>query len=188
MNLLSFLAIFFTLATFILTFLFAKYVEKSKRHIVYVTLFTGVFASSLLTSSLKPGFLQTLVGLLGLVATDFFTLNYIYKSYKKVKSEEAEPLRYRENIEARRQEKEYEKKANKKRIIAGFVVAFVLTGISFGRVALNHNKYKDTNGADNFSLQHITDEQILDNTTNVTTNNYIYHSSGEATGFENFSG
>lgn len=187
MNILSFLVAFFTLATFILTFLFAKYVEKSKRHIVYVSLFAGIFASSLLSSSLKPGVLQTLVGLLGLVATDFFTLNYIYKAYKKVKNEEAEPLRYRENIEARRQEKEDEKKANKKRIIVGFVIAFVLTGISFVSIAINHNKYKDTNGADNFSLQHITDEHILDNSTNITTNNYIYHSSGEATGFENFS-
>lgn len=188
MNILSFLASFFTLATFILTFLFAKYVEKPKRHIVYVMLFTGIFASSLLSSSLKPGILQTLVGLVGLAATDFYTLNYIYKAYKKVQSEEAEPLRYKENIEARRQEKEDEKKANKKRIIAGFLIAFVLTGITFVRVAVSHIKYKDTNGPDNFSLQHITDEEILNNYTNVTTNNYIYHSSGEATGFENFSG
>jgi len=188
MNILSFLASFFTLATFILTFLFAKYVEKSKRHIVYVSLFAGIFASSLLSSSLKPGILQTLVGLMGLIATDFYTLNYIYKAYKKVQSEEAEPLIYKENIDARRKEKEAEKQANKKRIIAGFLIAFVLTGITFVRVAVSHNKYKDTNGADNFSLQHITDEEILNNSTNVTTNNYIYHSSGEATGFESFSG
>ena len=116
MNLLSFLVSFLTLSTFIMTFLFAKYVEKSKRHIVYVSLFAGIFASSLLFSSLKPGTLQTLVGLIGLAATDFYTLNYIYKSYKKVLSEEAEPLIYKDNIEARRQEKEAEKQANKKRI------------------------------------------------------------------------
>ncbi len=188
MNILSFLVSFITLATFILTFSFAKYVEKRKRHIVYVSLFAGIFASSLLASSLKPGILQTLVGLIGLIATDFYTLNYIYKAYKKVQSEEAAPLIYKDNIEARRREKEAEKKANKKRIVAGFLIAFVLTGITFVRVAISHNKYKDTNGADNFSLQHISDEQILDNYTNVTTNNYIYHSSGKATGFENYSG
>lgn len=187
MTILSFIASILTLATFILSFLFSKYVEKRKRHWVYVNLFVGILASSLVSASLKVENLQTLVGIIGLIATDILTLSYIYKAYKKVKSEEAEPLRYRENIEARRQEKEDEKKANKKRIIAGFVIAFVLTGISFGSVAINHNKYKDTNGADNFSLQHITDEQILNNSTNITTSNYIYHSSGEATGFENFS-
>ncbi len=187
MTILSFFASFLTLATFILTFLFAKYVEKRKRHWVYVNLFTGIFTTSLISTSLKSESLQTIFGNLGLIVTDIFTLNYIYKAYKKVQSEEAEPLRYKENIEARRQEKENEKKATKKRIIVGFAVAFVLSGIVFGSVAINHNKYKDTNGADNFSLQHITDEQIINGSTGITKTNYQIYSSGEKTGIENFS-
>lgn len=187
MNILSFFASVLTLATFILSFLFSKYVEKHKRHLVYVNLFTGIFASSLVSSSLKSENLQTMVGILGLIITDFFTLNYIYKAYKKVQSEEAEPLRYKENIEARQREKEEEKKANKKKIIIGFSVAFVFIGISFIFVTISHNKYKDTNGVNNFNLQHISDEQIINGLTGITKTNYQIHSSGEKTGIENYS-
>ncbi len=187
MNIFGFFTSVLTLATFILSFLFSKYVEKRKRHWVYVNLFTGIFASSLVSSSLKAENLQTLVGILGLIITDFFTLNYIYKAYKKVQSEEAEPVRYKENIEARLKEKEEKKKANKKKIIIGFAVAFVFIGISFIFVTINHNKYKDTNGVNNFNLQHITDDQIINSSTGVTKTNFSINSSGEKTGIENYS-
>ena len=188
MNILGFLSTTITLATFILSCMFSKYVEKRKRHWVYVNFFTGMFTTSLVSSSLKSENLQTMVGSLGLIATDIFILNYIYKAYKKVQNEEAEPLRYKENIEARLKEKAEEKKANKKKIIIGFALAFIFMSINFISVTVSHNKYQDTNGADNFSLQHITDEQILNGPTKITKTNYQIHSSGEKTGIENYSG
>lgn len=188
MNILGFLSTTLTLATFILSFMFSKYVEKHKRHWVYVNLFIGIFAASLIASSLKSENLQIIIGNLGLIATAVFTLNYIYKAYKKVQNEEAEPLRYRENIEARLKEKAEEKKANKKKIIIGFALAFVFMCINFISITVSHNKYQDTNGADNFSLQHITDDQILNGPTKITKTNYQIHSSGEKTGIENYSG
>ena len=188
MNIFGFLSTTLTLATFILSFMFSKYVEKHKRHWVYVNLFTGIFATSLIASSLKSEHLQIIIGNLGLIATAVFTLNYIYKAYKKVQNEEAEPLKYRENIEERLKEKAEEKKANKKKIIIGFTLAFVFMCINFISITVSHNKYQDTNGADNFSLQHITDDQILNGPTKITKTNYQIHSSGEKTGIENYSG
>ncbi len=188
MTILGFLTTILTVATFIFSFLFSKYVEKRKRHWVYVNLFTGIFLTSLFTSSLKVEAIQLIVGSLGLVATDILTLNYLYKAYKKVQSEEAEPLRYKENIEARLLEKEEEKRANKKKIIIGFSLAFIFISIVFISAGINHNKYQDTNGLDNFSLQHITDEQIINGSIGITKNNYRSNSGGEKTGIENYSG
>lgn len=188
MTILNFFAAILTVATFIISFLFSKYVEKRKRHWVYVNLFTGIFLTSLFTSSLKVGALQLIVGFLGLIATDILTLNYLYKAYKKVQNEEAEPLRYKENIEARLKEKEEEKKANKKKIILGFSLAFIFISIAFISATINHNKYQDTNGIYNFSLQHITDKQILSGSIGITKTNYRINSNGEKTGIENYSG
>ena len=188
MTILDFLTTILTVATFIFSFLFSKYVEKRKRHWVYVNLFTGIFLTSLFSSSLKVEAIQLIVGSLGLVATDILTLNYLYKAYKKVQSEKAEPLRYKDNIEARLKEKEEEKRANKKKIIIGFSLAFVFISIVFISATINHNKYQDTNGLDNFSLQHITDEQIINGSIGITKNNYRSNSGGEKTGIENYSG
>lgn len=188
MTILNFFAAILTVATFIISFLFSKYVEKRKRHWVYVNLFTGIFLTSLFTSSLKVEALQLIVGFLGLIATDILTLNYLYKAYKKVQNEEAEPLRYKENIEARLKEKEEEKKANKKKIILGFSLAFIFISIAFISATINHNKYQDTNGIYNFSLQHITDKQILSGSIGITKTNYRINSNGEKTGIENYSG
>lgn len=188
MTILNFFAAILTVATFIISFLFSKYVEKRKRHWVYVNLFTGIFLTSLFTSSLKVEALQLIVGFLSLIATDILTLNYLYKAYKKVQNEEAEPLRYKENIEARLKEKEEEKKANKKKIILGFSLAFIFISIAFISATINHNKYQDTNGIYNFSLQHITDKQILSGSIGITKTNYRINSNGEKTGIENYSG
>ncbi len=188
MTILNFFAAILTVATFIISFLFSKYVEKRKRHWVYVNLFTGIFLTSLFTSSLKVEALQLIVGFLGLIATDILTINYLYKAYKKVQNEEAEPLRYKENIEARLKEKEEEKKANKKKIILGFSLAFIFISIAFISATINHNKYQDTNGIYNFSLQHFTDKQILSGSIGITKTNYRINSNGEKTGIENYSG
>ncbi len=183
MIILGFFVSFLTFATLILSFLYAKYVKKRKRAFIFLNMFAGVFAGYILSLLIPIENSQAFAGILGLIAGDIFTLEYVYKAYKKAQNEEAEPLSYKEHIETIQREK----KENKKRIISGLVVAFVLTGIPFVSVAINHNKYKDTNGANNYNLQHITDEQILNNTIGVTKNNYSFHSSGEKTGFNNFS-